>query len=162
MPNPQLERRREIARLVGIESPRDCDPHNSRPLADRLGGSITDAWMPWVGKKFDPVRKRGVNTLTNSARWPAKFLWPLYATCPDPVGRVAFDFNTYVEAGRLDPSVDVLVIDYESVASNPRLLIRRIRDELVQIVPGANVGKMLVKVPGRPELFPALYFALRS
>ncbi len=62
----------------------------------------------------------------------------------------------------LDPSVDVLVIDYESVSTNPNLLIRQIRDELVQIVPGANLGKMLVKVPRRAELFPALYFALKS
>ena len=54
------------------------------------------------------------------------------------------------------------MIDYESVPSNPRLLIRQIRDELVQIVPGANLGKMLVKVPRRSELFGALYFALKS
>src|SRR5581483_2571950 len=128
------------------------------PLADKVIGTITNSWMPWVGKKFDLENQRGVNTLTNSARWPAKLLWPLYATRPDPLGRGAFDFTTYVEAGKLDPSVDVLVIDYESVRSNPRLLIRQIRDELVQIVPGANLGKMLVKVPRRPELFPALYF----
>ncbi len=131
------------------------------PIADRLIGSVTDAWMPWVGKKFDRERRRGVNTLTNGARWPAKVLWPVYSTRPDPLGRGAFDFNTYVDAGKLDPSVEVLVIDYESVPANPRLLIRQIRDELVEIVPGANLGKMLVKVPRRAELFPALYFALR-
>jgi hypothetical protein len=132
------------------------------PLADRLIGSITDAWMPWLGKKFDAQRHTGLNTLTNSARWPANILWPFYATRGAALGRSAFDFNTYVEAGRLDPSVDVLVIDYESVESNPRLLIRSIRDELVEIVPGANLGKMLVNVPGRREPFPALYFALKS
>jgi hypothetical protein len=132
------------------------------PVADKLIGSITNAWMPWLGKKFDPERKRGTNTLTTSARWPAKLLWPLYSTGTSPLGRTAFDFTTYVEAGRLDPSVDVLVIDYESVDSNPNLLIRQIRDELVQIVPGANLGKMLVRVPGRGQLFPALYFALKS
>jgi hypothetical protein len=132
------------------------------PVADKLVGTVTNAWMPWVGKKFDQVQQRGVNTLTKSARWPAKLLWPLYGTRPDPLGRGAFDFTTYVEAGKLDPSVDVLVIDYESVRSNPRLLIRQIRDELVEIVPGANLGKMLVRVPRRAELFPALYFALKS
>ena len=132
------------------------------PLADKLVGSITDAWMPWLGKKFDPETQTGINTLTNSARWPAKILWPFYATRHAELGRSAFDFNTYVEAGRLDPSIDVLVIDYESVESNPRLLIRSIRDELVEIVPGANLGKMLVNVPGRREPFPALYFALKS
>ena len=132
------------------------------PVLDKLIGSITNAWMPWLGKKFFPQSQRGVNTLTNSARWPSKLLWPLYSTGASPIGRSAFDFTTDVEAGRLDPSVDVLVIDYGSVSSNPRLLIRQIRDELVQIVPGANLGKMLVSVPGRRELFPALYFALRS
>jgi hypothetical protein len=132
------------------------------PLADRLVGSITDAWMPWLGKKFDPERHTGLNTLTGSARWPAKLLWPFYATRGAELGRSAFDFNTYVEAGRLDPSVDVLVIDYESVESNPRLLIRSIRDELIEVVPGANLGKMLVNVPGRRQPFPALYFALKS
>jgi hypothetical protein len=132
------------------------------PLADKLIGSITDAWMPWLGKKFDPETHTGINTLTDSARWPAKILWPFYATRDAELGRSAFDFNTYVEAGRLDPSIDVLVIDYESVESNPRLLIRSIRDELIEIVPGANLGKMLVNVPGRREPFPALYFALKS
>jgi hypothetical protein len=132
------------------------------PVADKLIGTITDAWMPWLGKKFDPETQRGINTLTNSARWPAKILWPLYSTREAPEGRSAFDFNTYVEAGKLDPEVKVLVIDYESVNENPNLLIRQIRDELVQIVPGANLGKMLVKVPRRAKLFPALYFALKS
>jgi hypothetical protein len=93
--------------------------------------------MPWLGKKFYPEEKRGENTLTDSARWPSKLLWPLYSTGDSPLGRTAFDFTTYVEAGKLDPSVDVLVIDYASVRTNPRLLIRQIRDELVQIVPGA-------------------------
>jgi hypothetical protein len=132
------------------------------PLADRLIGSITGAWMPWLGKKFDPEQRSGVNTLTNSARWPAKILWPLYSTEDAPSGRSAFDFKTYTEAGRLDPSVDVLVIDYAPVEKNPNLLIRQIRDELVEVVPGANLGKMLVNVPGRSHPFAALYFALKS
>jgi hypothetical protein len=132
------------------------------PLADKIVGTITDAWMPWLGKKFDREQRTGINTLTDSARWPAKILWPSYSTRDAPLGRSAFDFNTYVEAGRLDPSVDVLVIDYASVTSNPALLIRQIRDELVQIVPGTNLGKMLVNVPSAREPFPALYFALKS
>jgi hypothetical protein len=132
------------------------------PIADRVLGSVTNAWMPWLGKKFFPDEKRGINTLTNSARIPSKLLWPLYSTGASPLGREAFDFKTYTEAGKLDPSVDVLVIDYESVTTNPRLLIRSIRDELVQIVPGANLGKMLVNVPRRDQPILGLYFALKS
>jgi hypothetical protein len=132
------------------------------PIADKVLGSITNSWMPWVGKKFDPAENRGINTLTRSARLPAKLLWPLYGTKPAALGREAFEFNTYVEAGRLDPSVEVLVIDYESVSTNPNLLIRQIRDELVQIVPGANLGKMLVKLPRMRDYANWLYFALKS
>jgi len=132
------------------------------PLFDRGIGAITNAWMPWLGKRFDSRRQTGINTLTDSARWPAKLLWPLYGTQAAPNGRSAFEFNTYVEPGKLDPEVDVLVIDYQSVPRNPRLLIKQVRDELVQIVPGANLGKMLVNVPRRAEPFPALYFALKS
>lgn len=133
-----------------------------QPLVDRVIGQITNAWMPWLGKKFDPAQQRGVNTLTDSARWPAKLLWPAYRTEAAPLGRSAFEFETYVEPGRLDPSVDVLVIDYACVKRNPALLIRQIRDELVEIVPGANLGKMLVDLPRRSEPFSALYFALKS
>ena len=132
------------------------------PLADKVIGSITNAWMPWLGKAFMPEEGKGINTLTKSARLPAKLLWPLYGMRDSPLGHSAFDFKTYVEPGKLDPSVKVLVIDYESVPENPVVLIRQIRDELVRIVPGANLGKMLVKVPRRKDLFPALYFALKS
>jgi hypothetical protein len=132
------------------------------PLADKVIGTLTNNWMPWLGKAFMPDEEKGINTLTRSAKLPAKLLWPLYAMRDSPLGHSAFDFKTYVEPGKLDPSVEVLVIDYESVPENPVVLIRQIRDELVRIVPGANLGKMLVKVPRRKELFPALYFALKS
>ena len=90
------------------------------------------------------------------------FMHAVFERETDPLGRAAFDFTTYVEPGKLDPSVEVLVIDYGSVPANPALLIRQIRDELVQVVPGANLGKMLVRVPRRRQLFDALYFALKS
>ncbi len=131
------------------------------PVADKAIGTITNTWMPWLGKKFYPDQQRGENTLTRSARLPAKLLWPLYTMGPSPLGHTAFDFTTYVERGKLDP-IDVLVIDYESVTTNPRLLIRQIRDELVEVVPGANLGKMLVRVPRRRELLSSCYFALKS
>lgn len=132
------------------------------PSVDKLIGAVTNSWMPWVGKKFSAEEDRGENTLTDGARWPAKLVWPTYSTRPGAGTRTAFDFTTYVEPGELDPGVDVLVIDYESVSANPRLLIRQIRDELVQIVPGAHLGKMLVRLPRREQPFPALYFALKS
>jgi hypothetical protein len=132
------------------------------PLADRVLQAITDVWMPWLGKSFDRDAHDGANTVRDSARWPAKIVWPLYSMQEADGARSAFGFRTYVEAGAVDPEVQVLVIDYEKVPSNPRLLIRRMRDELVRVVPGVNLGKTLVDVPGREGLFGALYFALRS
>lgn len=132
------------------------------PLADRVLGSLTDAWLPWVGKAFTPEERRGANIVTRSGRLGAKLVWPLYTMQESPGGYSAFAFSTYVEAGRLDPSVQVLVIDYASVAENPRLVIRQIRDELIRIVPGAYLGRMLVNLPGRRDPRSGLFFALRS
>jgi hypothetical protein len=76
----------------------------------------------------------------------------------------AFDFQTRVEPGAIDTDRDVLVIDYAPVDSNPRVIIKSIRDELVEIVPGANLGKMLWRSgSGEDASYTLLaYFALKS
>jgi hypothetical protein len=128
---------------------------------DRVIGSVTNSWLPWAGKRFKAGQGKGDNILVRSARWPAKLLWPLYATKSHGERLTAFDFVTRVENGVLDPDVAVLVIDYASVPDNPRLVIKQIRDELVEIVPGANLGKMIFEGPGERHTL-AAYFALRS
>jgi hypothetical protein len=104
-----------------------------QPAVDRALNLLTGAWMPWLGKRFDRDAAMGDNTLTGSTRLVAKN----------------------------DPDRDVLVIDYYPIESNPGFIIRQIRDELVEIVPGANLGKILWR---RNEDDHALigYFALRS
>lgn len=134
---------------------------SASPVFDRLIGAITDAWLPWAGKRFDADGDSGDNVLVASARWPSKLLWPRYPMRPFGSQLTAFDFNTYVEPGVLDPGLEVLVIDYASVGSNPRLLIKQIRDELVEVVPGANLGKMIFEGPG-PRHTLLAYFALKS
>jgi hypothetical protein len=123
--------------------------------------TITGAWMPWAGKRFNSADSRGDNVLAGSARWPAKLLWPLYNTGAAQGGRSAFDFETQLEPGKNDPDVTVLKIDYHDVESNPRLLIRSIRDELVEVVPGAYLGKMLWRHDSERHTLLA-YFALRQ
>ena len=123
--------------------------------------AITALWMPWMGKRFDAVANRGDNVLRTDARWPARLLWPLYGTSPLGDARAAFEFETRVEEGKDDPGLQVLVIDYSVVDSNPRLIIKSIRDELVEIVPGANLGKVLWR--GDDDSHTLIgYFALRS
>jgi hypothetical protein len=131
------------------------------PIPDRVIRAITGAWMPWLGKRFNADEGSGDNVLASSARWPAKLLWPLYVTQPSERGRAAFDFETAVEPSRSESDVEALKIDYGAVESNPRLIVRRIRDELVELVPGAHLGKMLWRQDSEP--YPCLaYFALRQ
>jgi hypothetical protein len=114
-------------------------------VLDRGLGLLTKAWMPWNGKRFDAANSRGDNLLTGGSRLATKLLWPRYSAKSVPGGRAAFDFVTRVEPGKHDPDTDVLVIDYAPVETNPDHLIRSIRDELVEIVPGANLGKILYR-----------------
>ena len=99
--------------------------------------------MPWLGKRFDAAAGRGDNVLRSSARLPSKLLWPLYSMGDADGDTAAFDFETAVEPGKVDPDCEVLKIDYSPVERNPRFTIKPIRDELVEIVPGANLGKIL-------------------
>ena len=130
------------------------------PAVDVVARGLTSVWMPWMGKSFDAAAERGDNRLTGSTRWLGRLLWPRYATRPGPDGRLAFDFETRVERGAVDPNVDVLVIDYAPIADNPRLVIRSVRDELVEIVPGTHLGRILYRTG---EAYANIgYFALRT
>ena len=131
------------------------------PLPATIAEPVTSRWLPWQGKTFHAKQAGGQNRLLTSARWPAKLLWPLYGTRPGDNARIAFDFQTRVERGAIQPDVDVLVIDYAPVESNPGLIIRSIRDELVQVADGVHLGRMLWRHRdgGHTNL---AYFALRD
>ena len=131
------------------------------PAADFLLRALAGAWMPWLGKSFDTRAAHGYNRLAPSARWPAKLFWPLYATKPDAGARAAFDFETAIEPGKADPEIEVLKIDYGPVESNPRFIIRQIRDELVELVPDTYLGKILWR-SGDEHYACIGYFALRQ
>jgi hypothetical protein len=123
--------------------------------------TLTGAWMPWLGKRFNATEGRGDNVLAGSARWPAKVLWPLYGTRATEGGRSAFDFETAIESSKDEPETEVMKIDYHDLDANPGMLIRSIRDELVEIVPGAYLGKMLWRHDAEKHTLLA-YFALRQ
>jgi hypothetical protein len=148
----------------GIDGPTDgvLVTLTVHPAVDRVTSAIAALWLPWMGKRFDAAAQRGDNRLKRSAGGPARLLWPRYRMRPTDEGLAAFDFETRIEPGRLDPGTEVLVIDYDPVASNPRFVIARIRDELVEVVPGANLGKVLWR-RGRGDRYALLgYFALQT
>jgi hypothetical protein len=137
------------------------------PILDPAVHAVTRLWMPWQGKRFDAAANAGDNRLTGSARLPSKLLWPLYSMKDAIDGTLAFDFTTYVATSKDDADRQVMVIDYSGIEDNPRLVIRSVRDELVEIVPGAYLGKILFRLPSVPRLFGERYeridyFALRT
>jgi hypothetical protein len=121
-------------------------PTVPRPLDVGLR-ALASAWMPWTGKRFDAATERGDNLLTASARMPTKVLWPSYRPERVEGGQAAFRFRTYVSPGSVDPDLETLKIDYDS-DENPGFLIRDILDELVQVVRGAYLGKVLLRRRG--------------
>ncbi|MFM9034840.1 MAG: hypothetical protein ACKOQ4_11240 [Mycobacterium sp.] len=127
---------------------------------DAVVRAITALWMPWQGKRFDNQSATGDNRLTKSTGLVGKLLWPLYSMRDHIDGKLAFDFKTYVEAGKDDPDIDVMVIDYADIEDNPKLIIRSVRDELVELVPGVYLGKILFKTDSGYNKIG--YFALRT
>lgn len=160
----------ELDELFGCGTvPRDLDgptdgiliTTTTNPLLDPAVAAVTGLWMPWQGKRFDAASATGDNRMTASSSLASKLLWPLYSMKDAAEGKLAFDFKTYVDEGKDDPGLQVLVIDYADVESNPRLVIRDIRDELVELAPGAYLGKILFRLPGgRYEKIG--FFALRT
>ena len=132
----------------------------TNPKFDVVVRAITSLWMPWQGKRFDKEAATGDNRLTRSTGVVGKLLWPLYSMRDHTDGKLAFDFETYIEAGKEDPDVDVMVIDYADIEDNPKLVIRKIRDELVELVPGVYLGKILYNTGS--GYFKLGYFALRT
>ena len=131
------------------------------PPVDAAARAAAAVWMPWLGKRFDATAGRGHNLLRSSARFPSRLLWPRYSMGHAGSDAAAFEFETAVEPGRADPDVQVLKLDYSAVQRNPRFTIKPVRDELVEIVPGANLGKILWR--GRSGGYRLIgYFALKS
>lgn len=131
----------------------------TNPAFDAVVRMITSLWMPWQGKRFDAEAAKGDNRLTRSTGLVGKLLWPLYSMTDHTDGKLAFDFKTYVEPGKDDPDIDVMVIDYADIEKNPKLIIRSVRDELVELVPTVYLGKILFKTDSGYNKIG--YFALR-
>lgn len=133
----------------------------TNPALDAAVRAVAGLWMPWQGKRFHNEDASGENRMARNSTVVSKLLWPLYSMRDAAEGKLAFDFKTYVEAGKDDPDRQVMVIDYADIESNPRLLIRSIRDELVEIVDSVFLGKILYH-SGSGKYNKIGYFALRT
>jgi hypothetical protein len=122
--------------------------------------ALARAWMPWQGKTFDPHRAEGRNLFSPAARRMMQVTLPAYREMRDE-GRAqvsAFRFLTSTGPSALDPSHDVLRIDYRAVAENPGWPVRRVLDELVAVEDGLFLGQALLLWRGK--LRRAAWFSL--
>jgi hypothetical protein len=129
---------------------------------DAYGRFVARFYLPWKGKKFDAARNAGINLFTPSAPVSGKLFWLRYKGWRrGKSGSVTgFKFDTYTGQGAQDPEVSTLKLDYDN-PSNPRLLVRSVLDELVQITGDYYLGKaMLWRPGGRYRL--AAFFVLRK
>lgn len=102
--------------------------------------------MPWKGKTFDAARSRGDNIFGRGSLSLVRLFNPRYRGFrgDGPETYRAFAFRTYVAAGREDADRQVLKIDYD-LPENPRVTVRRVLDELIQVGDGTYLGKAHVK-----------------
>ena len=112
------------------------------PGLTQLAQALAASWLPWQGKSFDANQARGDNIFTRDSLLLARFFWPFYRGYVDdgPHTYRAFAFRTWVGPGVADPDRQVFKIDYD-LPENPRLNIRRVLDELVQVGDGFYLGK---------------------
>ncbi len=112
------------------------------PLITTVTQKLTARWLPWQGKTFSAAEEHGDNIFTRDSLALARVYWPGYRDYIDdgPQTYRAFRFRTYFAPGLSDPDRQVLKIDYD-LDANPRLSVRRVLDELVQLSEGFYLGK---------------------
>ncbi len=146
-------------KLVGFLNPTDDLQRTGRVIIT-LGKVVTGTLglMPWLGKKFDKSARRGTNTLSGLAFILAAVLAPKYRLRRNGSHWEGFEMLNRVEPSVVSPQTQVLVLDYETIGTNP-WPINQIRDEAVQIVAGTYLGaKLLHQESGYRQL---AYWAAR-
>lgn len=117
--------------------------------------------MPWMGKTFDAERHCGDNQFYPRFVPVSRALFPFYrGGYRRDADRVsAIPFRTYTGTGLKDPDRQVLKIDY-GLPVNPRLSLRRILDELVQVDDNYYFGKAYYRLTETTSHV-VFYFALQ-
>lgn len=129
------------------------------PYLDQVLRLTCSIYMPWMGKRFNAADTSGDNLIAQSGKTAARIVWPGYkGIAPAEDGLLSgFQFRTYTSPGRMDHDRRVLTLDYQ-IEENPSFIISNITDELVEVVPGVYLGKMLHRRGGSFKL--TAYFAV--
>lgn len=128
---------------------------------DSFGRFVARFWLPWKGKRFNASPTICFNYLTPGGRRVARVVWPSYSDQRVPGKDLYrfFNFRTYTGTSVADPNQTVFKLDYD-LPGNPKLLVRSVLDELVQVSNGYYLGKAFIRVKG--EYLLAAYFTLHN
>lgn len=108
-------------------------------LGQTLGG------IGWTGKTFNKKAGTGYNRLTSSSRLAATLAMPSYRFEKINGELTGFPFFHAIESSPITPHALVRAIKYDAPVHNNPLVLPRTRDELVEIVPGAYLGRALLR-----------------
>ena len=123
---------------------------------------VIEATKVWDGKKFDAESHTGINSMSKGMSIAGKVFWPMYTMKTDETGhKWAFGFKTFIEPSVDDADVNVFVIDYKDVESNPSLIVKKVRDEMIELVPTVYLGKIMYRLDSGDHTKLG-YFALRT
>lgn len=120
----------------------------------------------WIGKSFDAATGTGHNRLNRLAYTALRLVLPRYRGWQrGPHSYNGFRFEYRIRRAALPPFIDVAAVTYTAPAlGNPgsRIApIERVRDELVELLPGVHLGRALMS-RGSEQIALVGYFALRA
>ena len=108
-------------------------------VGQALGG------IGWTGKSFDADAGTGFNRLTWTSRLPMLSVMPTYRFRRRGGELLGFDFDHRLETSPVAPYGEVRSIHYDRPEYGNPLMLPNTRDELVELVPGALLGRGLLR-----------------
>ncbi len=113
----------------------------------------------WTGKTFNRETGTGYNRVTSSTLIPAILAMPHYKLHKQGKELLGFDFHHRVDTSPVAPHLQVRAITYDEPSFKNPLILPKVRDEIVEIVPDVFLGRVVYKVKHGWEVVG--YFALR-
>lgn len=114
----------------------------------------------WTGKTFDPKSGTGYNRLTATSRIPMFFAMPGYRFEKVRGELIGFHFDHKIDNSPISPEQKVRSISYANPNYKNPMVLPDTRDELVEIVPDAYLGRALYSDGKKWRVVG--YFALRQ
>lgn len=115
--------------------------------------------MGWTGKTFNPETGTGYNRVTASTYVPARLAMPHYKLQKQGRELLGFDFHHRIDTSPVAPHLQVRGITYDEPSFNNPLILPKVRDEIVEIVPDVFLGRVVYRAKHGWDIVG--YFALR-